>query len=70
MNNLRTAQVLISNEWQDINFKDIKDGQKFRLFEPDGKVVQDNRNGDTEFITASDSYLQIIARKPMTLIMG
>lgn len=58
MNKYRTAQVLINDKWIDIEFKNIKEGDKFRLFEPDGTIVKDN-DGNTEFIATSNPYLAV-----------
>ena len=56
MGDLRSTQVLRNNEWGNINFTELKNGDIFRLFEPDGKVVRD-KLGDDEFMAVSDPYL-------------
>lgn len=37
--NIRTSEVYINNQWQSINPIDIKEGMRFRMFEPDGEPV-------------------------------
>lgn len=39
MTDKRTSEVLVGTIWKSIDFKDIKKGNFFRLFEPDGKQV-------------------------------
>jgi hypothetical protein len=39
MGELRKVQILRNGEWIDSEFKEIKDGDVFRLFEPDGDPV-------------------------------
>lgn len=36
---LRTVEVLRSGEWVQIQLKEIKDGEVFRMFNPDGSPV-------------------------------
>jgi hypothetical protein len=53
--NTRTAQVLINNEWVDINPIEIKKGMTFRMFESDGVQVV-GVGYTTDFVAESDAY--------------
>jgi hypothetical protein len=44
--------------WHDIDFKDIKEGNIFRMFESTGEPVYDNK-GETEFVADCDAYTNI-----------
>jgi hypothetical protein len=44
-------QVFKEEQWYDIKFSELKKGDKFRVFNPNGQLVTDE-NGNTEF-TAS-----------------
>lgn len=48
------AQIYINDEWLDIQFSDIKEGNKFRLFY-EGELVE-NDNDESEFIATSDAF--------------
>jgi hypothetical protein len=41
-----------TGQWVDVAFRDLKKGDVFRLFEPDGRLV----DGDEEVTAASDAY--------------
>jgi hypothetical protein len=41
--------------WHDIEFKELKDGDIYRMFESTGEPVKDN-NGETEFVADSDAF--------------
>lgn len=43
--------------WHDIDFKELKDGNIFRMFESTGEPVC-NPEGETEFIATCDAYLK------------
>lgn len=42
--------------WHDIEFKELKNGDIFRMFEPTGEPVLD-KNGNWEFVANCDAYL-------------
>jgi hypothetical protein len=44
-------QVFKEEQWYDISFSELKKGDKFRVFNPDGQLVTDE-NGNTEFIAS------------------
>lgn len=44
----RTAEVLVAGHWQAIPFKDLKEGDIFRLFEEDGTAVDDGEIYEAE----------------------
>lgn len=52
---IRTCQLFKNKEWIDIKFKDLKQGDIFRLFD-DGIPVIDN-DGFTNLGAKSDAYL-------------
>lgn len=56
MNDFRSAEILINDEWLPIEFKNIKKGDTFRLFESTGEPVL-SKDGDTEFIAISNPYI-------------
>ncbi len=56
MNDLRSAEILIKDEWLPIEFKNIKKSDTFRLFESTGEPVS-GEDGDTEFIATSNPYI-------------
>lgn len=58
MSDLRKVQALRDNKWLGINFKELVNGDIFRLFEPDGEVVKDKLNDD-EFVAISDPYYHV-----------
>lgn len=51
---LRTAEVLVLDEWLNIPFENLKKGNTFRLTESTGELV--SAMGRTEFIAVSDAY--------------
>jgi hypothetical protein len=56
---LRTVEVLtVYGYWIGIEFKDIKEGDLIRLFEPTGEPVK-GLGGKTEFRALSDTYIDI-----------
>lgn len=56
MQELRKTEIFKNNSWVTISFKEIKNKDRFRLYEPTGEIVMDN-NGITEFIAQSDAFL-------------
>lgn len=56
MNDFRSVEILINDEWLPIEFKNIKKGDTFRLFESTGEPVL-SEDGDTEFIAISNPYI-------------
>lgn len=58
MNDLRRVRVdvLVDGKWTDVEFKEIKAGDRFRLFRSTGEPVVD-KNGKSEFIAKSDPYI-------------
>lgn len=51
----RKAKILVDGLWIDVSFKDIKMGDKFKLFESDGEQVKDN-SGEIEWVAACDPF--------------
>ena len=51
----RKIEVEIDGTFQTVNFLQLKPGDKFKMFEPDGKEVRDVY-GNTEFIATSEPY--------------
>jgi len=48
----RKLQVFRNNEWIDSTMKDLKAGEKFRMFEPEGDPVIFKEN--SEFLVGAD----------------
>lgn len=44
-------------DWIVVDFKDLKEGDKFRMFEPTGEPVVDKEFNETEFIAKCDAYI-------------
>lgn len=42
--------------WKEVSFQDLKKGDKFRLFEPDGEPVVGDEEGKAIFICVGDAY--------------
>jgi len=53
---LRTVEVKQNGEWTKTNMIDIKKGQTFRMFEPNGDPVEDD-DGCTVWTTDSNAYM-------------
>lgn len=58
---LRKIEVLRHKEWFHIVITDIKKGETFRLFEPDGTPV--SNKGHTEFIAKEDGKDTVVGGK-------
>lgn len=58
MKQIRTVQIFKDMKWQDISFNDLKSGDKFRMFEPDGDPVINTIDGTTEWVAGSDVYYE------------
>jgi hypothetical protein len=52
----RTVEVMRGfNQWQEINFKHLHEGDNFRLFEPNGDSVVNEKN-EVIFYATSNPY--------------
>lgn len=51
----RKTEVFSNDIWSEVEFKDLKRGDRFRLFEPDGERVVTS-DGKDEFICTSDAF--------------
>jgi|LFRM01.1.fsa_nt_gb hypothetical protein len=56
MDNIRRTEILIDGKWKQINFENIRAGDIFRLFEPTGETVVDDKGND-KFIAKTNAYL-------------
>ena len=56
MSDFRSVEILVDGEWLPIEFKNIKKGDTFRLFESTGEPAL-GEDGGTEFIAASNPYI-------------
>jgi len=45
-----------TDKWENVEMKDLHEGDLFRMFEPDGTPVPDGR-GRTEYVAVSDPSL-------------
>ena len=54
----RKIEVSRDDKWVEVQMKDIRKGEKFRMFEPDGKPVvgQGEFKGKTVFKAEEDPY--------------
>ena len=52
---IRTVQVYKENTWQETELKEIRDGDLFRIFEPDGTPVK-SKYGEGEFVADGDAF--------------
>ena len=50
---LRTVQIFKDNAWVDEDFWNLKTGDRFKMFEPDGTPIQDEGQ---YFLATSDFY--------------
>ena len=56
MGTLRKVQIF-KEDWKDISFRELKAGDKFRMFDPpENSPVVDNSD-NSEWIALSDAYL-------------
>jgi len=56
MKDLRKVEVLRDNNWTECRLKDVKKGEKFRMFEFDGSPVLGSV-GESVFVADSDPYV-------------
>lgn len=54
---LRVVEVLVNGTWKKSIFKDLKEGNTFRLTDPKTKQFIKNSFGETEFVANTDAYL-------------
>lgn len=53
---IRTVQTYTHNQWVDIEFKNLKHGDRFRLFDNGERVV--NSKGHSEWIACGEPYFK------------
>ena len=53
----RIVEIFLVDSWHRAYFREIKEGDKFRLFDPKSKEPIKNSLGETEFIADTDAYL-------------
>jgi len=51
----RSCEVLSNNDWKGIEFKNLKENDIFRLYEPSGEKVMDE-GGKYEFVALCAAY--------------
>jgi hypothetical protein len=56
--NTRTAQIRKDGQWVDISPENIKAGDLFRMFEPDGTPIPDS-NGNHVWNALKDAYFLV-----------
>ncbi len=49
-------ELFESGGWKEIQFKELKDGDRFRMLHPDTKDLFIGDNNKTEFIATSEPY--------------
>jgi hypothetical protein len=52
---LRVCEALRGNEWIDVRMSELKPGERFRMFDPDGSPVVDNDNR-CEWVVKGEPY--------------
>lgn len=52
----KTVKKLVGKEYVPIPFKELKEGDRFKMFNSDGSPVSDGITGNTELIAASDAF--------------
>jgi hypothetical protein len=57
MDDVRKVEILKSGEWKEVAFPDLKDGDIFRMFEPNGDPVISNVDGTIHWKVAGEPYL-------------
>jgi len=57
MSKSRKTQIFKDGEWVNIKFQELRNGNKFKLFEFNDEEVKD-RGGNAEFTAISDAYLR------------
>jgi len=53
----RTAVKRVDGKWKGVEFKNLKRGDVFQLFEPHGVLVRDSKGNDT-FMATGDAYME------------
>ena len=56
MTDLMIIELFENGNWKEILFKELKDGDRFRMLDPDTKDLFIGDNNKTEFIATSDPY--------------
>lgn len=51
----RTTLVKRGDHWEEIDFEDLKEGDRFMLKEPDGCIVKD-KSGNESFVATSQPF--------------
>jgi hypothetical protein len=54
-NILKKVEKFIDGIWTSCKFSELKNGDKFRMYEADGQLEEDI-NGRTEFVATSNPY--------------
>lgn len=65
----RKTEIKVNEEWKEIDFDDLKVGNIFRLFEPDGTIVKDN-DGKENFIVTTLPFPWTQVTKEGTIIVS
>lgn len=50
MNELRVVEVYTVNGWQEVEMSDLRVGDRFRMFEPNGDPVVNRNDGTSEWV--------------------
>lgn len=49
-------ELLEEGNWKEIQFNELKDGDRFRMLDPDTKDLYIGDNNKTEFVTVLEPY--------------
>ncbi len=56
MADLMIIELFEDEEWEEIQFKELKDGDRFRMLDPDTKDLFIGDNNKTEFVAVLEPY--------------
>jgi hypothetical protein len=57
MNDLRIVEIWTMEGWQEVEMKDLKVGDRFRMFESTGERVINTNDGTMEWIVSRPAYV-------------
>jgi hypothetical protein len=53
---MKEAEVFKNNNWEQIEFSQLKKGDRFRTYNPNGELLK-NENGYSSFIAVTDAFI-------------
>lgn len=58
MQDARKVEVYADGQWTEVEFEDVVQGDKFRIFEETGEPVYD-KIGQCEFVAQGDAHMRL-----------